>query len=340
MKIKSPLASKKEVSPLCDAGADEFFCGIETYNWRRRYRGFCINQRSSRANFVKFKDLEKAISIAHKYKAKVHVAVNAFLYSEGQYKMAASLVKEALGIGADGVIIADPVLLLMLGRSVFKGKDVVIGCDATVFNSCAVELYKSLGATRMVLDRSMTINEMKQMVAVDSTIEYESFIINDLCFFVDGFCACCKEQFRPVWLQKKTKINDKISIFTARSSLRQNKRSFCRGQFSQQKVSLTYDAPIGSVKTFSFWDKKHIEGCGACAIYDFKKIGIKSLKILDRNLPTEKKIRSTLFIRKCQDLLKEDCLPKKDYIRQCKHLFSDTFKVSCNRYDCYYPSFF
>jgi hypothetical protein len=83
--------------------------------------------------------------------------------------------------------------------------------------------------------------------------------------------------------------------------------------------------------------RKHIEGCGACAIYDLKKIGVTSLKVLDRNLPTEEKIRATKFIKKSLDLLKDGCISKADYIDECRDLFKKTFKVKCNRYDCYYP---
>lgn len=72
MKIKSPLVNKKEVERLCRAGADEFFCGIEPYGWRKQYRDFYINQRSVHASFSKLPDLEKAIGVARRYKAKVH----------------------------------------------------------------------------------------------------------------------------------------------------------------------------------------------------------------------------------------------------------------------------
>ena len=78
LKIKSPLTDKKEVKPLCEAGADELFCGIEPYNWRRKYKDFSIKQRSTGANFTKLTDLEKAIFAAHRYKARVHVAINVF----------------------------------------------------------------------------------------------------------------------------------------------------------------------------------------------------------------------------------------------------------------------
>jgi hypothetical protein len=114
----------------------------------------------------------------------------------------------------------------------------------------------------------------------------------------------------------------------------------CRTPFKQQRISAQNNKKIGKNKRFTFWMRKHIQGCGACAIYDFHKIGIASLKVLDRNMPTEEKVKATSFIRKCADLLNENNIPKNEYIDKCRDLFKQTFKVKCNQYDCYYPSIF
>ncbi|MFH1191657.1 MAG: U32 family peptidase [Candidatus Omnitrophota bacterium] len=346
MKIKSPLTHKKEVAPLCAAGADEFFCGIEPYNWRRKYKDFSINQRSTGANFTKLADLEKAIQVAHQYKTKVHIAVNAFFYLAEQYKAAQTIIKDVLGIGADGIIFADPGLLNANGRKSIDAnfreckdslnvKDVIIGTDAVIFNSAAVKFYKKLGATRVVFPRAMTIAEMKEVVESDRFMEYEAFIIHDLCFFEDGFCAYCKEQAGSV--KKEGRARGNAYFFTASRLPSRGYGGGCRTSFKRQKISVANNRQIGKIKPFTFWMKKHIEGCGACAIYDFKKIGITNLKVLDRNLPTEEKIKATAFIRKSLGFLESGNISKTDYMEKCRELFKNTFKIKCNQYDCYYP---
>ncbi len=348
MKIKSPLTHEKEVKSLCEAGTDELFCGIEPYNWRRKYKDFCLNQRSTGANFIRLLDLEKAITTAHKYKVKVHVAVNAFFYLEQQYSIAERIVKSILDIGADGIILADPILLdtnLCRSRNKFdelkyllKNKDVVIGTDAVIFNSLAVKFYKRLGATRIVFPRAMTLYEIEKIVSSDRSIEYEVFIIHDLCFFVDGFCTYCKEQAGG--MKKEGKGKKGVYFFTTSRLPNRGYGGGCRTSFRRERISLENNKRIGNIRPFSFWNKKHIEGCGACSIYDFKEIGITNLKVLDRNLPTEEKIKATKFIRECLDLLNKNKISKRDYIERCKYLFKKTFKVKCNQYDCYYPSVF
>lgn len=331
MKIKAPLTHQKEVAPLYAAGADEFFCGIEPYGWRKKYKDFCINQRSTGVNFTKLADLEKAIQAAHRYGTKVHVAVNAFFYLAEQYKAARTIIKDVLSIGADGIIFADPGLL----RSCGAGKDVIAGCDAVIFNSGAVKFYKSLGATRIVFPRSTAIDEIKDVVEADNSLEYEVFIVNDLCFFEDGFCAYCKEQAGSV--KKEGRARKNAYFFTASRLPSRGYSGGCRTSFKRQKISVINNKQIGKIKPFTFWNKKHIEGCGACAIYDFKKIGITNLKVLDRNLPTEEKIKATAFIKKSLGFLEDSNISKTDYMEKCRALFKNTFKVKCNQYDCYYP---
>ncbi len=335
MKIKSPLINKKEAEFLCQAGADELFCGVEPHNWRRRYKDFCINQRPTWANFTKLTDLEDAIQIAHRYKTKVHVAMNAFFHLEEQYEMAQSIIKDIIGIGADGIIFADPILLASTDKDLLRGKDIIIGCDAVIFNSASTNFFKKLGVTRIVLPRSMTIREVDEVIKCDASLEYEVFIIHDLCFFEDGLCAFCKEKSGK--LTKEGKTEREVYFYNSPRLPDRGAGLGCRSTFSMHKMSLMHNRKIKVTRRFSFWDKKHIEGCGACAIYDFKKIGVTSLKVLDRKLPIEDKIKATVFIKKSLELLENDTISNVEYRQKCRALFNHIFKTKCNQYDCYYP---
>jgi hypothetical protein len=338
MKLKAPLTNKKEVKLLCEAGANELFCGIEPNAWRAKFKDFCINQRSRGSNFTELSDLEEAISIAHEYGTKVHVTVNAFFYLEEQYGMAERIIEDVVGRGADGIIFADPALISKMDEALLKGKDKIIGTDAVVFNSSAVAFYKRLGGTRVVLPRAMTLDEMKAVIEKDRSMEYEVFVIHDLCFFVDGFCSYCKEGAGTI--KKETDNGENVVFFTASRLPQRGFGGGCRTSFKRQRISARTSRQIGSRTPFTFWMQKHIEGCGACALYDFEKIGVTSLKVLDRNLPTAGKVQATEFMKKSLDLLENDGISKSDYVDKCRNLFEKTFNVRCNRYDCYYPSVF
>lgn len=337
MKIKSPLTDKDEVRPLVEAGADEFFCGFEPIEWRKKYRDFSISQRSTRANFTKLFDLENAILRAHRLRAKVHVAINAFFYLEKQYERAVKIIEKVLALGADGIIFADLGLLINTPKALLKNKDVVIGADAVAFNRQAANFYRRFGATRMVIPRAVTIDEIGDIVSKKNSMEYEVFIIHDLCFFVDGFCTYCKEASGAS--KKEGRGRKKVYFFSASRLLARGFGGGCRTRFRCRRVSLKSGRKTGRNKDFTFWMKKHIQGCGACALYDLKRLGVSSLKVLDRNLSTEAKIRATSFIRKSLDFLKKD-ISKSDYMENSRNLFRKTFKKRCLPYDCYYPSVF
>ncbi|MFC1631820.1 peptidase U32 family protein [Candidatus Omnitrophota bacterium] len=335
MKIKSPLTNKEEVKPLCEAGADELFCGIEPYNWRRRYKDFCTTQRSTFANFKKLSDLARAIRIAHQYKTKVHVAMNAFFYLEEQYKMARRIVKDILGIGADGIIFADPGVLSLMDRDLLKDKDVIAGCDTVIFNHQAAKFYKRFGITRIVLPRSMTVKEMEQVIRNDGDLEYEVFIIHDLCFFEDGLCAYCKEQTGGT--RKQGRARGKVYFFAASRLPLRGHGGGCGTPVKRQRIYFRKNRKISFPRPVTFRLGKNIDGCGACAIYDLKRIGVTSLKVLDRNLSTPGKIKATNFINSSLGLLNGSFIPKIEYRNKCKSLFKKTFKTRCDIRDCYYP---
>lgn len=339
MNIKAPLTNINEVKPLCDAGADEFFCGIEPEGWRKEYENFSINQRTGNANFSKLNDLEKAVRAAHQCKARVHVTVNAFFYLEKQYEAVKRIIKDVINAGADGVIFADPALLHFADKKVLAKKDVIAGCDTTVFNHQSAALYKDLGATRIVFPRAMTIQEMEETARQDCSLEYEVFIMHDLCFFVDGFCAYCKEASGTI--KNESEKEEKVSFFTAARVPRRGYGGGCKTGFKQQRVYFQGKKKTETDKAFTFWGSDGVQGCGACAIYNLKKTGITHLKVLDRNLPSDEKVKATRFIKRSLDILKDDRISRSEYMARCRDLFHETFKFKCvPQNHCYYPSVF
>lgn len=335
VKIKAPLTAVNEVSRLCDAGADEFFCGIEPREWAVKYPGLSISQRARANNFPTFSALEKAVSAAHRRKTRVHTALNAFFHLPGQYDAALKIISGVFSLGADGVIISDPVLLSLLGNMDLRGKEIIAGTDAVVFNASAVDFYKRLGATRIVLPRSLTVKEIEEITAVDKGVEYECFIIHDLCFFEDGLCAYCKEQSGVGDLSGKQE--KRVDCLLA-SRLPFNKhRGGCKNVFTRETFFSGRGGKPEKTLNYTFWGRKNIDGCGACAIYDFNRCGVDSLKVLDRTMPLNERVKATRFIRDCLDLLRRDRdIARGEFIGRCRGIFEKTFMVPCGPQDCYY----
>jgi len=335
MKIKAPLLSYKEVDALYRAGADELFCGFEPASWQKEFGGLEISQRSSFANFQTISSLRKAITLAHRRQAKVHVALNAFFYSQRQYKKVMEIIDQVVSAGADGIILADPASFKAVKDRLPPEVKIIAGTDALIFNSSAALFFRQIGARRIVLPRSMMLSEIEELSSADDQLEYEAFIIHDLCFFEDGLCTFCKDQGGSV--QHKGGIKRrKIKFLLVERSLERGTSQGCRSSFLRERFFYSGPQSVKRQKKFHFWTKKHIEGCGACALFSFRKFGISSVKILDRNMPLKDRVKATSFISKCNSFLKKD-IEKKEYLCKCKELFKKNFRAACNRYDCYYP---
>ncbi|MCK4809510.1 MAG: U32 family peptidase [Candidatus Omnitrophica bacterium] len=346
MKILSPFSKKEEVMPLIEAGADELYCGIIPEEWENRYSAFdTLNRREGyAANFSKFSDLQYAIQLAHRENVRVFVTMNG-LYVQQQYPLIRKIIKKLKDVKADGLIIADIGLLLMLQRmKIFK--EIHIGAGGTTFNSKTAIFYKKFGASRIILPRHLTINEIEDISRrISGKVHLEVFILNTLCPNVDGFCTFYhgmsfdKKAIAPEIDLKNKKI--KFTKFYAGSHggcacvLRYSKRIF-----DNRGKRITRQTPSGTKKIKH--DRENRKECGACAIFDFNKMNIRGLKIVERGAKIESKIRDTKFIRAVLDILKkEDNSTKEKFIKKTQKLYCDTYKYDkCSGFSCYYPSVF
>ncbi len=317
MKIVSPVDNHKEVEAIIKTGAGELYAGVISKNWKGKYSYLTAANRREwpKANFKNFSELKKAIDIAHSYDVPVFLTMNAISYSKNQYPMLLTEINKAIEIGIDALIVGDPGLLLTLKeKKIDKQTDIHISTVGTTFNSETVKFYKELGAKRIILPRHLKMDEIENLTK-NKNMEFEVFIINCLCPNEDGFCtfqhALNVPEFSKFYLGKE------------------NGNHACR---------LNYDVSISpknkdAIKHYLTWKNKLTKGichfCGACAIYDFKKLNICSIKIVGRIHPTERKLRDSQFIKHIVDLTKEN-LSKEEFIAKCRDEYKRTYGFSCD----------
>ncbi|MDX1778412.1 MAG: U32 family peptidase, partial [Thermodesulfobacteriota bacterium] len=88
------------------------------------------------------------------------------------------------------------------------------------------------------------------------------------------------------------------------------------------------------------WETIHLDDypCGACALYEFKKMKLTSLKIVGRGNTTERKKTDISFFQTLLDYLCKKRPSKSEFRDFSRNLYKKTYKRSCRSFMCHYPS--
>ena len=196
IKILSPVSCFDEVEDVIAAGADELYCGVLLEDWRNRYTvAASLNRRQednptlgTSPHFKNFEDLEKSTKVAHSHGVPVILTLNEHYYSQGQYPHLLSYVDKAREAGVDAFIIGDSAFMVSIRE---RGMEVPfhVSTAGTVFNSETAKFYQELGASRIILPRHLTMEEIASIASEVPDIELEAFILNSRCGNIDGLCT-------------------------------------------------------------------------------------------------------------------------------------------------------
>jgi len=341
-KITVPFREKQEVNALIAAGADELYCGYLPAAWKNRYTGLEFERKGIGSNFTNLKQLKQAVELAHNRQTPVFLTLNG-LYVYSQYPVLLKIVKQLEQLELDAFIVADLGLLLAL-RRMGTPKQIHISTGGTVFNSQAVDFYQGLGASRIILDRQMSLEAIRELSAAHPGVGFEAFIFTTLCAFIDGYCtflhtygADSVEQIA----QKRCREAGRLQIGTTYDQPGAQ-GDVCKLKFSVQtfnsklnkKTDLSYIKPV-----FYKQLADNIE-CGACALYDIAQTRVKSVKIIGRQFLPEERLRDLRFIYSALDVLRKNKhTPRQEFIRQVQQLYRQTFKAKgrCRGNNCYHP---
>lgn len=318
MKILSPLSRAEEVRPLVDAGAQEFYCGVVTEEWEKRFSYVAsINLRHDKvANFPSFERLAEAVKIASSSKVPVFCAFNAHFYTEKQLPLALKQAEQAVEAGVSKLIVSDLGFISMLKQNGFK-TGLALSTGNPAFNSASLEFFKGFGIKRIVLPRHLTVQEISSLSksAKKLGIELEAFVMNAICPYIDGLCT----------LQHI----GKDSAFIRAEELA------CRMPFEIEVLSGCGETQKRAAKAKAgFWQDTFPEGCGFCALPFFREAGIESLKIAGRGNSTAKKISDVKALREALSMLSR--LDKKDFLAEMKRNFFEKNHALCDFKSCYY----
>lgn len=357
IKILAPVSKPEEVEILIKAGADEFYAGVFSEEWKKTYQIGNINDRDMPAsNFKNFEELKKAIEIAHSYNASIHLTLNRMCIVQEQYPFVLLQFKKATEVGIDSIIVSDLGLLRLLHKLDKKAK-LHVSTLGTTFNSETAKFYQKYGAKRIILPRHITINEIMQIKKGAPDLELEAFILNAKCPGEEGFCTFHHrlDAIKSNLIKKRTE-NLTLSNHLLRNlkklplPLTEILRSpvfagdvdaciipYKVSVLPKEEISRKLkNKMIRHIKS-TFLRKTEQTACGACAIYDLQKMGVTSVKIVGRGFPLAKRIKDVNFVRKARDIILS-ANSREVAIKRVQELYKKDYEKvpSCKMSACYY----
>lgn len=171
--LLSPAGSLETALAAFDGGADAVYCGLSKFNARERAVNFS------------FHELRTLLERARSTGKKVYITFNTLLRND-ELGEAASFLAELAKSPPDALIVQDPGVIELV-NSYFPFFTLHASTQMGIHNSCGVNAMEKLNVKRVILERQITLDELKE-IRRKSRLELEVFINGSLCCSLSGRC--------------------------------------------------------------------------------------------------------------------------------------------------------
>ncbi len=171
--LLAPAGNMEKLKMALLYGADAVYLG-----------GKAFGLRAFGGNFTN-EELQEAVDFAHKLGKKIYVTVNIFPHNSDIAKLPAYLtfLNE---IKVDAILVAD-LGVFTLAKEYAPDVELHISTQANNTNWAAVNAWGELGASRVVLAREMSLEEIKE-IREKCSVELEMFVHGAMCISYSGRC--------------------------------------------------------------------------------------------------------------------------------------------------------
>lgn len=171
-----PAGSIEKMRYAYSYGADAVYLGLVDFSLRTLRKGEIITSEN----------LKSAVDIAHSLNKKIYVTFNIFAYDDDIEKLYSNIevVKDAK---PDAIIVSDFGILNIIKKEL-SNIDIHISTQTNTLNSEAVKFYRDLGASRVILARELSFEQIKKIRKNVSDIELEIFVHGAQCMSYSGRC--------------------------------------------------------------------------------------------------------------------------------------------------------
>ncbi|HUL10939.1 MAG TPA: tRNA 5-hydroxyuridine modification protein YegQ [Methylococcaceae bacterium] len=174
VELLSPAGTLKNMRYAFAYGADAVYAGQPRYSLRVRNNDF-LEQ-----------NLAIGIDEAHRLGKKFYLATNVLPHNS-KIKTFLKDIAPIVAMGPDALIMADPGLI-MLVRENWPDTPVHLSVQANTMNYAAVKFWQSVGVSRIILSRELSLDEIAEIRQACPDMELETFVHGALCIAYSGRC--------------------------------------------------------------------------------------------------------------------------------------------------------
>jgi U32 family peptidase len=156
-------------------GADAVYIGQPRYSLRVREN-----------EFSRIEKIAEAVEEAHGLGKQVYIASNLSPHNN-KVKTYLRDMAPVIEMQPDALIMSDPGLIMMV-REKWPDVPVHLSVQANAVNYATVKFWQTLGLTRIILSRELSLNEIEEIRQECPDIELEVFVHGALCIAYSGRC--------------------------------------------------------------------------------------------------------------------------------------------------------
>jgi putative protease len=172
--LLAPAGDADALRAALAAGADAVYFGLDL--------GF--NARARTGNFS-LETLPDTVASIHTAGARAYLTLNTLIF-EQELPVVESILRAVADAGVDALIVQDPAVA-MLARALAPSLEVHASTQMTISSPEAAAFAETLGCTRVVVPRELSVAEIRQFAA-GTPLELEVFIHGALCMSWSGQC--------------------------------------------------------------------------------------------------------------------------------------------------------
>ncbi len=175
MELLAPAGGMEQLRAAVAFGADAVYLAAERFGMRARAASFRMDE------------IPAAVAFAHEHGVKVHVTCNILMHPDDIDELPA-FFRAMDAAGVDAFIIGDLGAFAVAGE-VAPRVERHVSTQASVANAAAARVWHSLGASRVVCAREMSLADIARLRQdAPPDLEIEAFAHGAMCMAVSGRC--------------------------------------------------------------------------------------------------------------------------------------------------------